>query len=91
LRVLWRWPGWQYQYSPFLLSFRSSPLERTTYLRFVVGGIEPVNNRDAYILIAVPRGGDTPKRLYFDTHFSRCRFAFPVLAQALETGRVQRR
>jgi hypothetical protein len=43
---------------------------KTTYLRFVVGGIEPVNNRDAYILIAVPRGGDTPERLYFDTQTS---------------------
>ncbi len=44
------------------------PLDlKTTYLRFVVGGIEPVNNRDAYILIAAPRGGDSPERLYFDT------------------------
>jgi len=35
------------------------------YMRFVIGGIEQVNNRDAYVVIGLPRG-DAPERLYFD-------------------------
>ena len=38
---------------------------KQAYTRFVVGGIEQVNNRDAYVVIGLPRG-DAPERLYFD-------------------------
>jgi len=38
---------------------------KLAYTRFVVGGIEQVNNRDAYVVIGLPRG-DAPERLYFD-------------------------
>jgi len=38
---------------------------KLAYTRFVVGGIEQVNNRDAYVVIGLPRG-DNPERLYFD-------------------------
>jgi photosynthetic reaction center cytochrome c subunit len=36
------------------------------YARMTVEGIEKVNTRDAYVVVAVPQG-DTPERLYFDT------------------------
>jgi hypothetical protein len=45
--------------------FYQSANLRQAYMRFVVGGIEQVNNRDAYVVIGLPRG-DTPERLYFD-------------------------
>ena len=36
------------------------------YAQMTVQGIEKVDNRDAYVIVAVPQG-DTPERLYFDT------------------------
>jgi len=36
------------------------------YTRTVVRGVERVNDRDAYVVIATPQG-DLPERLYFDT------------------------
>lgn len=45
--------------------FHQSLNLKQAYTRFVVGGIEQVNNRDAYVVIGLPRG-DSPERLYFD-------------------------
>jgi hypothetical protein len=45
--------------------FYQSANLKQAYTRFVVGGIEQVNNRDAYVVIGLPRG-DSPERLYFD-------------------------
>jgi hypothetical protein len=45
--------------------FHQSVNLKTAYTRFVVGGVEQVNNRDAYVLIGLPRA-DSPERLYFD-------------------------
>jgi hypothetical protein len=36
------------------------------YAQIAVRGIEPVNGRDAYLVVGVPQG-DTPESLYFDT------------------------
>ena len=36
------------------------------YTRTVVRGVERVNDRDAYVVVATPQG-DLPERLYFDT------------------------
>ncbi len=45
--------------------FHLSANLKLAYTRFVVGGIEQVNNRDAYVVIGLPRA-DSPERLYFD-------------------------
>jgi len=45
--------------------FYQSANLKQAYTRFVVGGIEQVNNRDAYVVVGLPRG-DAPERLYFD-------------------------
>jgi hypothetical protein len=36
------------------------------YAQMTVEGVEIVNNREAYVVVATPKG-DTPERLYFDT------------------------
>ena len=43
------------------------PLDiKQQYAKLEVGGVEHVNDRDAYVVVATPRG-DLPERLYFDT------------------------